>query len=94
MSSSNYPLEVAPPVKKRKVGTAALTEENGDEEDEDAEGDVEEAEDEEEESKAEAEAEAEAEEPTDAAVAAKKTNGTTAPKKAEVETVDLDDEDE
>lgn len=91
LSSSNCSLEVAPPVKKRKVGTAALTEENGDEEEEEeeeAEGDDEAAKGEEEEE------EAEAEEPGDAAVSAKKANGAAAPKKVEVETVDLDDEDE
>lgn len=83
-------------MKKRKVGTAALTEENGDDngddndedEDEDAEGDAEDAKGEEEKPAAEVE------EPADAAVTAKKTNGATAPKKADVETVDLDDEDE
>lgn len=78
-------------MKKRKVGTAALTEENGDDEEEDAEGDEEDAKGEEEEKE---EPNAEVEEPADAAVAAKKTNGAAAPKKAEVETVDLDDEDE
>lgn len=80
-------------MKKRKVGTAALTEENGNNEEEDAEGDEEDAK--EDEKGEEEESNAEAEEPADAAVSAKKkTNGAAAPKKADVETVDLDDEDE
>lgn len=79
-------------MKKRKVGTAALTEENGDNKEEDAEGDDEDAKEDDE--GEEDESNAEAEEPADAAVSAKKTNGAAAPKKAEVETVDLDDEDE
>jgi len=92
LSSSNCSLEVAPPVKKRKVGTAALTEENGDEDEDEEDAAAEDEDANGEEEAPAADADAETEEPADVAV--KKTNGAAAPKKAEVETVDLDEEDE